>query len=121
MRLKISVWLALVLWVVGTGAVWLRPAVTLASPGQRHSDMALAMNQTICKSQPIPDGWVITGETNAIPCSGTYPTAWIVQPPASPMVVCGISPIPYGWVIVNRVYSLGCPGAYLNALTIRRP
>src|SRR5918992_1539028 len=44
---------------------------TVAISGQTHSTV-------LCKDQPIPDGFVISGETISASCKGT--SAWVIKP-----------------------------------------
>ncbi len=54
-------------------------------------------NRLICRSKPVPDGWVVVGEHHSPACDGDSPNAWVIKLPGRREVVLAGSPIPDGW------------------------
>lgn len=49
-------------------------AVTVATP-------ASAATTTICKSFPVPAGYVVIGQGSAASCPGSFPNTWTIELP----------------------------------------
>ncbi|TQF06874.1 hypothetical protein E6W39_37650 [Kitasatospora acidiphila] len=71
---------------------------------------ATAQAATVCGSQPVPPGYVITSETLTNTCTGGYLTETI-QLPYNGIQICDNSPIPSGYVLTSNYTTNNC-GSY---------
>jgi len=69
------------------------------------------MNRVICRSAPVPDGWVVVGEHHSPACDGDGANAWVIKRPGRREVVCAGSPIPDGYRRVRETEIAGADGA----------
>jgi len=60
------------------------------------------MNRVICRSAPVPDGWVVVGEHHSPACDGEGPNAWVIKRPGRREVVLAASPVPPGYRKVRQ-------------------
>jgi hypothetical protein len=54
-------------------------------------------NRLICRSAPVPEGWVIIGEHHSAACDGEGANSWVIKLPGRREVVRAESPIPPGY------------------------
>lgn len=54
-------------------------------------------NRVICRSAPVPEGWVVIDEHHSPACDGDGPNAWVIKRPGRREVVWGDSPVPRGY------------------------
>ena len=54
-------------------------------------------NRVICRSAPVPDGWVVIAEHHSPACDGEGPNALVIKRPRRREVVWVDSPIPDGY------------------------
>jgi hypothetical protein len=54
-------------------------------------------NRVICRTAPVPEGWVVIGEHHSPACDGDAANAWIIKRPGRREVVIAGSPIPEGY------------------------
>lgn len=81
---------------------------------------ASAAPMIICKSSPVPPGFVITAQGTSLSCPGGINNTWsITVPPTTGFtIICSVSPIPPGFVITSQSFSVFCPGGLNNTFTI---
>jgi hypothetical protein len=67
-------------------------------------------NRLICRSAPVPDGWVIVGEHHSPACDGDGANSWVVKLPGRREVVTAGSPVPDGYRRVRGAEIEGAAG-----------
>jgi hypothetical protein len=60
------------------------------------------MHRVVCRSRPIPEGWVVIGEHNSPACDGDGANALVIKRPGRREVVTAGSPVPDGYRRVRR-------------------
>jgi hypothetical protein len=75
----------------------------------------------VCKSSPIPDGFVYIRQATKPDCGAGLDNAWVIKRPGPIEQICKGQSIPKGYVITRDVTIIGCPGTLNNGVEIKIP
>lgn len=86
---------------------------------------ACGYQMTICKSSPIPAGFLIVGQATDFNCSNALDNAWVIQryntcEIGQQMTICKGQTVPAGWVITATTTNFNCGNSLDNAWVIKR-
>lgn len=80
--------------------------------------------QTICATEPVPNGWVIVSTTQKAGCAGPDPNAVVIESlpdqSGSVLTICSGQDVPTGWVMTGTTQKAGCTGPFPNAMIIKK-